>query len=59
MGDPLDRRRLEGERPEAVARLLGRFALFERSARKLPDTGAEIDLDADTQERLRSMGYVE
>lgn len=55
--DPLDQQGLF-EAPLA-ARLRERIARFERSARRLQADLAEIPMDADTQDRLRSLGYVE
>ncbi len=57
--DPLDQDNLSGRQPAALQALLGRAALFERSARRLASDATEVTLDPEAQERLRALGYVE
>ena len=57
--DPLDQDDLAGRQPAGLQALLGRAALFERSARRLAADATEVTLDPEAQERLRALGYVE
>jgi arylsulfatase A-like enzyme len=56
--DPGERTNLAAAREDDARRLESRLAAFRRDLRSLPQDEGEVDLDAETQERLRALGYV-
>lgn len=56
--DPGERTSVAARHPEVVRDLEGRLAAFQRRARTHVTQAGEVDLDPETQERLRALGYV-
>lgn len=56
--DPRDTRNRAAENPDVVARLRRRFADYERLSPKVGPEFEETVLDAQTNEELRALGYV-
>lgn len=56
--DPGELVNLAASRPDVVRDLEARRAEFVRRARSLADEAGDVELDPETQERLRALGYV-
>ncbi len=56
--DPGERVNLAAQRPDLARALEARLRTLVRALRPLPGDASEVDLDPETQERLRALGYV-